>query len=126
MFLCHKHYDPAHHAEQLGLTIIYRDDVPGDDVVACYSEKHQTIFLRTNLSTTVERCAIAHEIVHYEFADVGHTREQEDRADRMAARRLIDPEQFMTATAVSNYVSDIAQTLAVTVRIMRAYLKDNA
>lgn len=120
---CYADYDPWEHAKQLGIPIVYRTDLPSRDMVAGYSEEHRAIFVRPNLHRAVERCAIAHEIVHYEFADTGHSRKQENRADRIASLRLI---RLSTFHQVVQQCGDIGQTaleLEVTERIMRVFLK---
>ena len=117
---CASDYDPHAHADALGLPVIYRD-LPEDDMVAAYSAEHEAIFVRPNLLRSVERCAIAHEIVHYEHQDIGNTRDQEDRADRIAARRLIRPWRLDTLHGASGPAA-AALELGVTERIMTAYI----
>ncbi|WP_460795984.1 hypothetical protein [Microbacterium sp. GXF0217] len=78
---CAMDYDPWVHAEILDLPIIFRDDLPDDEMVACYSPDHEAVFVRPNLHGVVERCAIAHEIVHFEHGDIGANDIQEERAD---------------------------------------------
>lgn len=119
---CAAAYDPMVHAEDLGLPVIYRDDLPESDMVACYSAEHSAIFVRPNLRDAVERCAIAHEIVHHEHRDSGRVKRQEDRADRVAARRLVRPSDLEQLGAVTDDIGRAALELGVTERIMRAYV----
>lgn len=121
MFGTHS-YDPIRHAGELGVPIIYRHDLPGEGTVACYSEVHQVIFVRPGLNRIVERCAIAHEIVHYEHADVGTSRLQEDRACRLSAKRLISLEHMREASALTDDLIQIALAVGVTRRIMETFL----
>lgn len=121
--VCFTDYDPWQHASSIGLPIIYRDDIPGIDVVAAYSEEFRAIFVRNGLSNAVEKCAIAHEIVHYEFADTGYKQFQEDRADRIAASRLIRESRLEEAFQTTHDLGRIALALGVTEKIMTIYMK---
>jgi hypothetical protein len=116
-------YDPWEHAAALGIPIVFRDDLPSPGMVACYSHEHSAIFVRPNLHGAVERCAIAHEIVHFEHGDVGADPLQEQRADRIAARRLIRPRRLRELSGVTEDPAVIALELRVTEKVMRAYLR---
>ena len=116
-------YEPWKHAESLGLPIVYRDDLPSENTIAAYSEQHKAIFVRNGLPQSVERCAIAHEIVHYEYADCGFSRFQEDRADRIAASRLIRRTNLEEALLETNDLGHAALILGVTENIMITYMK---
>lgn len=120
---CAYDYDPWEHAEMLDLPIVFRDDLPDPDIVACYSDEHGAIFVRPNLHTGVERCAIAHEIVHFEHADVGTNDFQEERADRIAARRLIRPWRLDHLSGLNDDPASVALELNVTEKIMRVYMR---
>lgn len=120
---CAQDYDPWLHADLLGLPIVGRPKLPKPGIVAAYSRKHRAIFTLTNLHSAVERCAIAHEIVHHEHGDIGHSRVQENRADRIAARRLIRPSALAELRESSEDLGRIALELDVTEKIMHAYLK---
>lgn len=122
---CAMDYDPWEHAELLGLPLITRADLPTSQMVACYSSKRKAVFVRPGLSHAVERCAIAHEIVHHEWADIGTTRAQEDRADRLAARRLIRPTRMREIGRVAEDLGRIALELNVTERIMRTFMRNH-
>lgn len=123
---CAVDYDPWAHAELLGLPLITRADLPDDRMVACYSSERKAVFVRPGLSLAVERCAIAHEIVHHEYADIGTTRAQEDRADRIAARRLVRPSRMLEASQTADDPGRIALELNVTERIMRTFMSQYA
>ncbi|MGG7507977.1 ImmA/IrrE family metallo-endopeptidase [Plantibacter sp. YIM 135249] len=116
-------YDPWLHADRLGIPVIARENLPTPQMVACYSARQGAIFIRPNLHGAVERCALSHEIVHFEHRDIGTTRRQEDRADRFAARRLIRPSVIAALAQETNDVGVWALELSVTERIMRAYLQ---
>jgi len=119
---CVADYDPWTHAEILDLPIVFRDDLP-DDAVAAYSSDHQAIFVRSNLHAAVERCALAHEIVHFEHDDVGRDDLQEERADRIAARRLIRPSRLEEFHGITDDPAVVALELNVTEKIMRAWMR---
>lgn len=116
-------YDPWVHAELLDLPIIFRDDLPDPDMVACYSDEHEAVFVRSNLHADVERCAIAHEIVHFEHGDVGTNDIQEERADRIAARRLIRPSRLERLAVSTEDPAVFALELHVTEKIMRVFMR---
>lgn len=118
---CARDYDPWEHAEMLDLPVVFRDDLPEDDMVACYSHEHQAIFVRPGLLASVERCAIAHEIVHFEHGDEGTDDLQEERADRIAARRLIRPRRI--EALIETDPAMVALELQVTEKIMRVYMR---
>lgn len=116
-------YDPWEHAAMLGLPIVFRDDLPDAGMVACYSEEHTAVFVRPRLHGAVERCAIAHEIVHFEHGDVGIAPAQEQRADRIAARRLLRPRRLDELAGVTEDPAVVALELRVTERVMRTHLR---
>ncbi len=116
-------YDPWEHARMLGIPIVYRTDLPEAQMVACYSEEHSAIFVRPGLHGAVERCAIAHEIVHFEHGDVGTDELQEKRADRIAARRLIRPRRLKELSGVTDDPAVVALELDVTEKLMRTHLR---
>ncbi|CAN7514349.1 ImmA/IrrE family metallo-endopeptidase [Microbacterium maritypicum] len=120
---CAYDYDPWVHAEVLDLPIVFRDDLPDASMIACYSEEHEAIFVRPSLHADVERCAIAHEIVHFEHGDVGTDDLQEERADRIAARRLIRPRRIEELSGFTEDPAAIALELHVTEKIMRVYMR---
>ncbi len=120
---CAYDYDPWVHAEILDLPIVFRDDLPDPEMVACYSPEHEAVFVRTNLHAATERCAIAHEIVHFEHHDVGTDDLQEERADRIAARRLIRPRRIEELSGITDDPAVVALELNVTEKIMRVYMR---
>jgi hypothetical protein len=119
---CAMDYDPWVHAEDLGIPVVMNDTMPRPQMVACFSSRRNAIFVRPNLHHAVERCAIAHEIVHFEYNDIGTTRRQEDRADRIAAQRLVRPSRLEEIGALSDDPGRLALELDVTERIMSVYM----
>ncbi|MGG7507979.1 ImmA/IrrE family metallo-endopeptidase [Plantibacter sp. YIM 135249] len=120
---CMLDYDPWSHAEMLGVPIVPKAELPTPRMVACYSSRYNAIFVRHNLHGAVERCAIAHEIVHYEYNDIGTTKSQEDRADRISARRLIRPSRIEEFEGETEDPAVIALELNVTELVMRQYMR---
>lgn len=121
--VCAYDYDPWEHAEMLDLPIVFRDDLPDPAAVACFSSEHQAIFVRSNLHSATERCALAHEIVHFEHNDVGTNDLQEERADRIAAQRLIRPRRLEEMDGLTEDPAVVALELNVTEKIMRTYMR---
>jgi hypothetical protein len=95
-------------------------------MVACYSEKYKAIFVKKLLHSAVERCAIAHEIVHYEYGDIGQDREQERRADRVAARRLVRPSRMYELAERTTDPEVLALEMNVTEHIVEVFLREHA
>lgn len=120
---CAYDYDPWVHAEVLDLPIVFRDDLPDPDMVACYSHEHEAVFLRPSLHAATERCAIAHEIVHFEHGDIGTNDLQEERADRIAARRLIRPSRLERLSDVTEDPAVFALEMNVTEKMMRVFMR---
>ncbi|MEO5920457.1 MAG: ImmA/IrrE family metallo-endopeptidase [Pseudolysinimonas sp.] len=123
---CARVYDPWEHAAGVGVPIVYRTDLPDPEMVACYSELHRAIFVRPNLHQAVERCAVAHELVHWENGDVGQNVAQERRADRIAARRLVMPRQVARLADETNDLGRMALTIEVTEHIMAVFMREFA
>lgn len=122
---CGRDYDPYTHARNLHIPVIYRS-LPREDIDACWSEEHQAIFVRPNLHGIVERCAIAHEIVHAEYGDVGQDKHQEDRADRISARRLVRPSSVYEALELTDDLERVALEIRVTEKVMTIFLREFA
>lgn len=120
---CAMDYDPWVHAEELGVPVVVNDRLPLHAKVAAYSRRRDAIFVRPNLTYAVERCGVAHELVHREHGDVGTTSFQEDRADRTAARRLIRPRRLEALDRLTDDPAVVALELDVTERIMRFYMR---
>lgn len=120
--ICATDYDPWRHAEMLNATVVSNPTLPGR-MVAAYSARRHVIFLRPNVSHAVERCALAHEIVHFEHRDRGTTNSQEDRADRISTLRLIRPRRLREAARLSDDIGAMALDLGVTEKVMRLYAR---
>lgn len=93
-----------------------------------YSPSLQTISTRRGLTIADYKSTLAHELGHAVYRDqhTGHghfDRKQETRADRFAARLLIDPEQLATSAAFyRDNLPAIANDLDITPHLLRIYL----
>ena len=115
-------YCPWKHAEALGIAIKHRQ-LPAP-MVAAYSPDSDLIYVRPGLRFIVEKCAIAHEIVHWEYRDTGERPGEEQRANKIASQRLIDSEELTKLLADSLDYRHIARELGVTLTILKAYLAE--
>lgn len=120
---CAYDYDPWEHADMLDVPIVFRDDLPNDEMMAAFSTEHQAIFVRPNLHAAVERCGLTHEIVHFEHNDIGTTDFQELRADRITARRLVRPSRLERLYGTTEDPAVVALELNVTEKVMRTYMR---
>ncbi|WP_411702054.1 ImmA/IrrE family metallo-endopeptidase [Corynebacterium sp. LaCa101] len=68
-------------------------------------------------------CSLAHELGHAHYGDPpGHHGAHEIRADRFAARLLINPTEYATAEAIYGpHPAAIAAELGVTVNILKSW-----
>lgn len=119
---CSGGYDPWLHAELLNAEIVSNITLPRD-VVAAYSHQLHLIFFQPGLPEDVERCAIAHELVHFEYRDKGKSKAEEDRADRISTLRLIRPSDIYDAALETDDLAEIALDLKVTEKVMRLYAR---
>lgn len=119
---CATDYDPWEHAVRLGAEIIANPSLPGP-MVAAYSSRRHVIFVRPNMPYAVERCGVAHEIVHWENRDFGVTNSQEDRANRTSALRLIRPSRLAEVASLTSDIGVMALELQVTEKVMRLYAR---
>lgn len=117
-------YDPWEHAEMLEAPIVSNMTLPRD-IAAAYSHQMHTIFFQPGLPEDVERCAIAHELVHFEHRDRGKTPREEARADRISTWRLVRPSRIKELHLDHNDLPGIARGLTVTEDMMRLYARMN-
>lgn len=131
MHLNHTPYDPHIDAENKGIRIIYKD--PGANRLGLYVgtiHGAPIILLKPGMSARIERCVLAHEIVHAEHDDqptydlVWHAK-RENRCDRIAAQRLIDPKKLQQVVAQYDDPGQWASELDVTGWILDAWLTAN-
>jgi Zn-dependent peptidase ImmA (M78 family) len=84
-------YDPHQHADDLGLTVIYR---PLRTDNGLFIPDLDVIFLRPRMHKVLERSVLAHEIAHHVLAHRSTAPKFEVQANRYAAAKLIDPVRF--------------------------------
>lgn len=116
-----RRYDPHRHAEDLGITVHYRR------LRTCsglYVPELRVIFLQPRMHRIHERSVLAHEIVHAEYDDRGREDHQERRADRVAARRLIAPDDLREVALLSDDPGAWALELDVTDHMLDVWLRD--
>jgi len=119
---CAADYDPYVHAEQIGARLVSNMTLP-NDTPAAYSHQLDLIFFRADLLNDEERCALTHEIVHFEHKDDGKLKSQEERADRITALRLIRPSRLEEVMEHCGDFVEAARELRVTEYTMRLYLR---
>ena len=115
-------YNPWAHAEALGAQVVSNMTLPVE-TPAAYSCELDVIFFRADLPEDVEYSAITHELVHFENKDDGLSQSQEDRADRIAALRLIRPSRLADELSEHGDIAEAARNLRVTERLMSLYLR---
>lgn len=115
-------YDPWEHAELLEAPIVSNMTLPRD-IVAAYSHQMHTIFFQPGLPEDVERCAIAHELVHFENRDRGKSAREEARANRISTMRLVRPSRIAELHLDHGDLRGIARGLTVTEDVMRLYAR---
>lgn len=107
-------------AHAMGIRIEYRDQLHrrrwGE-----YDHKHRTIRLLGSLRALHWRCTLAHELGHAYHGHRGCRDRQECEADAFAARLLIHPDEWRTATAVHDRLETVAAELTVWPKLVRAY-----
>lgn len=82
-----------------------------------------TISLRTGMTDVATLCSLAHELGHAEAGDPpGHTGTAEIRADRFAARLLIDPAEYRAAELIyGHHPARLAHELGVTTHLITTW-----
>jgi hypothetical protein len=113
-------YDPWEHADRIGARIVANPTLPAR-MVAAYSDRRRVIFVRPNMPHAVEKCAVAHELVHWEHGDIGTSHRQEERADRISTLRLVRPRRLQEAASGTSDIGVMALELQVTEKVMRLY-----
>lgn len=120
--------DLARLAEDMGVRLVRHDG--GDK--GYYDDATRTISTRRGLSIAEYRSTLAHELGHAHYRDVRvrdpvrHAR-QERRADKWAARLLLDEVDITKALAChSGHLAPTAHELEITQHILNVYLTDTA
>lgn len=113
-------YCPWEHAALLGARLVSNMTLP-DHTPAVYSPGLHIIFYRADLPEDVERCAIAHELVHYEYRDKANDARAEARADRISTLRMIRPSRIIATGLDHADLAGLAREINVTEDVMRLY-----
>lgn len=111
-------YDPYADAERRGF-ILSRVDLPGD--YCAVTDLKGNIWLDNRLLQREERSALAHEIAHYDVpsgAFQGASLEAE--VNRIAAERLIDFDELVSAAKWADSIEEMAEELHVNDDLVRA------
>lgn len=115
-------YDPWEHAALLGAPLKSNTTLPSG-IVAAYSHELHAIFFQPGLPEDVERCAIAHELVHFENCDRGKSAREEARANRVSTLRMVRPSRIAELHLDHGDLRGIARGLTVTEDVMRLYAR---
>lgn len=113
-------YDPHQHADDLGLTVVYRHLRTDNGLLI---PDLGVIFLKPRMHRVLERSVLAHEIGHHVLAHPSTAPKFEVQANRYAARKLIDPVRFDDLRRERpNEPTLWCDELDVSPTILRAYL----
>ncbi|WP_338182331.1 ImmA/IrrE family metallo-endopeptidase [Jatrophihabitans sp.] len=90
---------------------------------AAWIRRERVILIDAALNKIERRCALAHEIAHIDAGDRStplcwFDRRQENRADILAARRLIDLESLVAVYRLTDNILEAAAELEVTLDVM--------
>ncbi|HAT1445493.1 TPA: ImmA/IrrE family metallo-endopeptidase [Corynebacterium striatum] len=90
---------------------------------AAWLPHKRIITLRVGMDDVTTLCSLAHELGHAHYGDPpGHHGAHELRADRFAARILVNPAEYATAEALYGpQPSLIAHELGVTVKVLKTW-----
>jgi hypothetical protein len=98
-------------AEDMGVEVVLGR--PPHGWWGCYDPKHHRITLLKDLGYIQLRSTAYHELGHAYFGHVGCTPAQERQARLWAARRLINPREFVEAAKITDDLISIAHRLTV-------------
>lgn len=90
---------------------------------AAWAPAVDVILVDESISRTERRCALAHELAHMDTGDQPtddcfFARRQETAADKLAARRLIEPHALAAALAWCEDPREVAEQLEVTLNVL--------
>ena len=119
--------DLAIMADMLGIVLTHHECGPP----GFYDHATRTISTRRGMSPAMYRSTLAHELAHAVYGDVptahGHfDQKQERRADRFAAKLLINPETFHTDFAwCQGSIIELAEELEITQHLIKVHLNQS-
>lgn len=119
--------DLAIMADMLGVTLRKHDG----GLAGYYDHEARTISTRRGMSPALYRSTLAHELAHAMYGDVatghGHYDEkQEQRANRFAAKLLINQDTFAADFAwCQGNLQELADELEITQHLLGIYLRQH-
>ena len=109
----------------MGVRVVWTD--LGGAAHGYYRDSERLIVLDLCLAESAEVSVLSHEIGHAHYGDVGHDPAQEARADRWAARRLIDPAEYAQAEEmVGPHPGALAMELGVSRWVVETFQSEAA
>lgn len=117
-------YDPEEHLHALDVPVL---TYPLRKANGLYVDDIRTVLVRPRLQKIHLRCVLAHEAVHAEcrHRDAGLLLPRlEHYADRVAARRLIDPDHLADVQRWRDDPREWCLELRITPHLLRVYLAD--
>lgn len=112
-------WDPFRHAEDQNLSVEFRNQrQPG-----LWWPELRKITLRSGMPHIQARSVLAHELAHHHYEDDGATQTHENRADRWAANKLINPRDIARCALEYPENPDYwCHELSVTPHLLRVWL----
>lgn len=112
-------------ASRLGIAVASSEDMDSD-TAGIYCEETQSILIDRRMTYRQKRCALAHELVHWEHGDQACTpmlkTKAECRTRRETAMRLIRPAEYASAEALyEGHAAGMADELEVTRQVLDDY-----
>lgn len=117
-------YNPWDHVEELGVSVGWHPLARSNGI---WIPSKRRIILGTHLPEWAVAPILAHEAVHAEYNDPpGYHEPTERRCDRIAARRLIDPEVLGYLTKTTPNYDEICIELGVTRPMLVEYARSES
>lgn len=121
-------YDVLAEADRAGMNIKYGN--PGPGLAGIYDRTTRTATIRPRPTWRAERVTISHELVHHEYLDdttydyLTHLK-RESRCDRIAASRLIDPDELTEVMTFTQDAAEWCRALNVLPWVITTYMKEH-
>jgi hypothetical protein len=112
-------YSPWEHAARIGLQVLRR---PLRAAISVWMPDHHTVVVRSGLSHTTEREAVAHAVAHAELGHIEVNSHNEEEADLFALTNLVTPHEFGVVARTTMDRVTISTTLKITPRLLDVYL----
>lgn len=106
-------------AESRGFRVLWHNNGPK----AAWIPHRKAVTVRNGMDDVQTLCALAHEFAHAHYADPpGHYGAHELRADRFAAKLLINPDDYrIIETQYGPHPARLAHELGVTVKVLKTW-----